>query len=152
MKKYISILAVAMVVTGCFGRGVKPVEQKESAKVASATWDYYILGSWKYTQTTDEGKTADKYVEGVETFMGNGDYINHCMTADSSRVVLKGFWAVDPEKDYTINIYLQSKSTKEGSAKIDHKLVYTLVSLEPGVVFNYTFDGNNRCGYYVENK
>lgn len=74
------------------------------------------------------------------------------MTADSGRVVLKGFWAVDTEKDYTINIYLQSKSTKEGNAAIDHKLAYTLVSLEPGVEFNYTFDGNNRRGFYVESK
>ena len=113
MKKCILILAATTALTGCFGRGVKPVEQKESEKVANATWDFYILGSWKYTQTTEEGKAADKYVEGVETFIGNGDYINHCMTADSGRVVLKGFWAVDTEKDYTINIYLQSKSTKE---------------------------------------
>ena len=154
MKKTILFIALAAALTGCFGKGgeIKPVEQKESEKVANAKWDYYVVGSWKYTQTTDEGATADKYVEGIETFMGNGDYVNHCMTADSSRVVLKGFWAVDSEKDYTIKVYLQTKSTDKGEGQIDHQIDYTLVSLEPGVEFNYTFNGNNRRGFYVADK
>ncbi|MBO4380006.1 MAG: hypothetical protein J5784_03295 [Muribaculaceae bacterium] len=151
MKKYIFIIAATTAITSCLGGGVKPVEQKENEKVASATWDYYVVGSWHYIQTTEEGRTPDKYVEGVESFLGNGDYINHCVTADSSKVVLKGFWAIDPDKDYTINIYLQKKSDgNKVGASLDHKLVYTVVSLEPEVQFNYTFDGNNRHAFRVK--
>ena len=120
--------------------------ENPDSKAANSKWDFYLIGSWLYTQEESELS----YSKGVETFHGNGEYINHTEDAKGNRNVLTGTWRVDNEEDYTIDITIESIKTPEGEQKVDKKMKYTIIALEPEAMLSYEVDGKVRTAACLE--
>ena len=126
--------------------GSSETENPES-KAATSKWDFYLIGSWLYTQE----ETELSYSKGVETFHGNGEYINHTEDAKGNRNVLTGTWRVDNDVDYTIDITIESIKTPEGGEEeVKKEMKYTILAIEPGAMLSYEVDGKVRTAACLE--
>lgn len=160
MKKYLILIVCALLMSSCIDRDNPIIKflksefgqsgEGENKRAAESVWDFYLIGEWKYTQENENGETTGEYAKGIETFAGDGTYTNTTIDAYDDKVVLKGTWALDADEDYTINIKIDKRITSDGDEDdVDLKMVYTLVSLEPEVSFNYITDGKNRSAEWV---
>ena len=148
MKRFLYIivaLTIAVSFTSCKGSGNQQTEDPNS-KAAQSQWDFHLIGSWLYTQED----TTQAYYKGVETFHGTGEYINHTEDAQGNRNVLTGTWRVNNDKEYTIDITIESIKTPTEEKKVDEKHQYTIVALEPGAMLSYVVDGITRTAACVE--
>lgn len=143
MKKLLYIimaLACAVSINSCGKSGNEQNQEAPDSKAAKSQWDFYLIGSWLYTQ---EDTTKD-FSKGVETFHGTGEYINHTEDAQGNRNVLTGTWRVNNDEDYTIDITIESIKTAKGEKKVDEKRKYTIVAIEPEAMLSYVVDGKTR--------
>lgn len=160
MKKYLLILAgVAMLLTiGCkeksgeSAQGNAETEEQEAPKASAAaetSWDYFLVGTWKYSEQTPEGKEPTSYPKGVETFSGNGDYECLTETAGGSKAIIHGTWKLDDKDPYTIWVTQKSIKTANKTKEGESKRKYTVLSLETGKELIYQTGDSYRTAEWL---
>lgn len=145
MKKYILLmLAVALMICGCQKEksgqdAATETEEPKESVAKDATWDFFLLGTWKYAEQAPEGVKLSPYPKGMETFYSNGEWANHTMTAKGQKVLLKGTWKLDDKNKYVVWVTQTEGISDGGKAKKTgtNKVKYVIVSLTPGSSLNY---------------
>ncbi len=142
-RNIILLISIALVLCSCKkesnNQETDGSEAPKESVAKEATWDFFILGSWKYTEKAPEGKKLSPYPNGIETFYSNGEWSNHTMTAKGEKVLLKGTWRLDDKENYVIwvtqteGISGGGKNKKTGTNKVK----YVVATLQPGEQFNY---------------
>ena len=139
MKKYILFIVCAILVCGCKDKATTSTEPTPQTSVAKdAKWDFFILGTWKYEESTPEGKKGTAYPKGIETFYANGEYVNHTMTSHGEKVLIKGTWQLDDKEEYVLWVTqneVQSASGKKVTGNSRRK--YIIQSLDTEKSLNY---------------
>ena len=145
MNKYLLlVIAIALTLCGCKNEKssqdteTKADEPKESV-AKDATWDFFLLGTWKYTEQAPKGAKLSPYPKGVETFYSNGEWANHTMTAKGEKVLLKGTWKLDDKDQYVVWVTQKEGISGGGKSKKTgtNKIKYVIASLTPGTSLNY---------------
>jgi hypothetical protein len=158
MKKYILlIIAIALTLCGCQKEkssqdvATETEEPKESV-AKDATWDFFLLGTWKYAEQAPKGAKLSPYPKGMETFYSNGEWANHTMTAKGQKVLLKGTWKLDDKDQYVVWVTQTEGISDGGKAKKTgtNKVKYVIVSLTPGTTLNYMAGDCFRQAEYIK--
>ena len=126
--------------------------QEDPAKsVAQDTkWDYYLIGNWKYTESTPAGKKPTAYTKGVETFSGNDEYMKYHETAKQEKVILRGTWQLDDKEKYTV--WVTQKSVQTGSGKMkegNNRVKYVIQMLDTGKKLVYAVGDSYRTAEFL---
>ena len=158
MKKYILlIMAVTLMMGGCkketsSQEAATETEEPKESVAKDATWDFFLLGTWKYSEQAPKDAKLSPYPKGMETFYSNGEWANHTMTSKGDKVLLKGTWKLDDKDPYVVwvtqteGISGGGKSKKTGTNKIK----YVIVSLTPGSKLNYMAGNCFRQAEYIK--
>lgn len=133
------MVLVALMMTGCLP-GKRKAEPVQSVAKESV-WDFYLVGTWRYTEDESEGKSG--YPKGTETFYGDGKY--SCIAYDSSgkKVTIEGAWRLDDKEDFVV--WINQKSVKSGNrivSKEKKTVKYVVNSLAPEQALVYQVDNN----------
>lgn len=154
MKRYMLILAgtALLALSGCKEKTAGNGEGQEaptSSAAAETTWDYFLVGTWKYSETTPEGKKGTLYPKGVETFAGNGDYECLTQTAKGEKVIIHGTWKLDDQDPYTV-LVTQTSIKTAGKTKEGKSLrKYVVQSLDTGKELIYQTDDAYRTAEWL---
>ena len=156
MKKILFLMIVtAFVMVGCIkeksgGKEEGTVDVPDSSAAAETTWDYFLIGTWKYAESVPEGKKGTAYPKGVETFSGNGDYQCLTQTGGGEKVIILGTWKLDDQDAYTIWVTQTSIKTASGKSKEGKsKRKYTVLSLDTGKQLIYRIDDSVRTAEWL---
>ncbi len=155
MKNYIILIACTLILCGCKGDKEDTSSSENAPKesvAADSKWDFFLLGSWKYTEQAPKDGKLSPYPQGIETFFSNGEWSNHTMTAKGEKVLLKGTWRLDDKDDYTLWVIQTEGQTAEKKKKGINKIKYVVASLEPGKQFIYMAGDCYRTAEYVQGK
>jgi hypothetical protein len=123
-------------------------QQQEDNKI---TWDFFLVGSWKYGEVADEGKELSTFPAGVENFLGSGDYICYSQTEKGDKAIIKGTWKLDDKDKYGFWVYLTEVKLANGnSKKLNNKMKYTMLSLNPRKMMTYRVGDCTRKAQWSE--
>ena len=148
MKKILFLMICAtLFITGCKKENGKDTgeEAPEASAAANTSWDYFLVGTWKYSEKAAEGKETTAYPKGIETFSGNGDYQCLTQTSKGEKVIILGTWSLDHQDAYTIWVTQTSITTGSGKKKEGKsKRRYTVLTLDTGKELVYKVDDSVR--------
>jgi len=151
MKKLLFLALMACLAAGCKDSGgskdKEEVEEPESSVAKDATWDLFLIGSWRYADT---GGKKTEYAEGIENFHANGDY--ECYTQDKKgrKVVINGTWKLDDDDDFVVWVTQKSIKNAEGTISNDEEEVkYIILSLAPEETLNYQAGKTTRTAEWI---
>lgn len=136
--------------SSCKKEGADNAGDAQNSVAAETKWDYYLIGNWKYTESTPEGKKPTAYTKGVETFAGNGDYMNYTETAKKEKVIIRGTWQLDDREKYTV--WVTQKSVQTGSGKMkegNNKIKYVIQLLDTGKKLIYNVGDSYRTAEFL---
>ena len=98
MKKTLVLVLLALVMTGCW-RAKPKAEPKQSAAKESV-WDFYLIGTWQYTE--DDSDIKSSFPKGTESFYGDGKYLCHAIDKKGKNVTVEGVWRLDDDEDFVV--------------------------------------------------
>lgn len=163
IKSFIILFLCSMLMSSCIIKPLKKlffsssgeeeeqlVKEPEKSKAKESKWDFYFVGSWRYSTLNTE-KSGD-YKEGIETFLGDGSYSNLTFTSDGKKAVVKGRWKLDDKEDYVVWVDQECVVTDQGKKTVNTKVKYIVMSLDPGVELLYLVDGVTRKSQWVAGK
>ena len=147
MKKTIVFILLSLLMVGCLP-GIRKPEPKQSV-AKEAVWDFFLVGSWRYTEDYSDDKTD--YPQGTESFYGDGKYVCNAVDEKGNNVTIKGKWRLDDEEDFVVWVTQKSvKSGKETLSTEKKKVKYVVNSLAPNKALVYQVDDVYRSAEWVE--
>ncbi len=149
MKHILFIACLATMLVACKTTTPEP----ENSVAATAQWDFFLLGSWEYEETSESEDNLSAYPKGTESFNADGSYSNYAIGSNGKKSILKGTWRLDDKEDYTVWVTVTTIQTKEGEKEIEGKPEkYTIISLDPMNTLTYQIDNSVRVAEWKEDK
>lgn len=148
MKKTIVLMLLALVMTGCIPGGKRKAEPKQSV-AKEAVWDFYLIGTWKYTEEESEQKSF--FPKGSESFNGDGKYLCHAIDKKGNNVTIEGSWRLDDKENFVV--WVTYNTVKSGSKTLtkEKKVVkYVVNALAPNQSMVYQVGDAFRSADWVK--
>lgn len=149
MKKSLLISMLALLLVGCWQTHSK--EEPKNSVAKEATWDIFLLGSWRYNE--DASPEKSDYPQGIETFFGDGTYICYTENKKGEKVIINGTWRLDDEEDFIVWVTQQKVETANKTICSSEKKFKCIInSLTPESSLVYQMDDTHRSAEWVENQ
>ncbi len=144
-----SAILVALLLAGCNKQAKSEADEEPEDSVAKeATWDYFLVGSWRYVEDSN-GKNST-YPEGIETFFANGDYICYTQDSNGEKVIINGTWKLDDEEDYVVWVTQEKiKNAEKTISSDDKELKYVINSIAPEKALVYQVEDSYRSAEWM---
>jgi hypothetical protein len=147
MKKTLVLVLLALVMTGCW-RAKPKAEPKQSAAKESV-WDFYLIGTWQYTENDSDIKSS--FPQGTESFYGDGKYLCHAIDKKGKNVTVEGVWRLDDNEDFVVWVTMNAvKSGRKTLSKEKKKVKYVVNALAPNKYMVYQVGDAYRTAEWVE--
>lgn len=147
MKKTLVLVLLALVMTGCW-RAKPKAEPKQSAAKESV-WDFYLIGTWQYTE--DDSDIKSSFPQGTESFYGDGKYLCHAIDKNGKNVTVEGVWRLDDNEDFVVWVTINAvKSGRKTLSKEKKKVKYVVNALAPNKYMVYQVGDAYRSAEWVE--
>ena len=147
MKKTLVLVLLALVMTGCW-RAKPKAEPKQSAAKESV-WDFYLIGTWQYTE--DDSDIKSSFPQGTESFYGDGKYLCHAIDKKGKNVTVEGVWRLDDNEDFVVWVTINAvKSGGKTLSKEKKKAKYVVNALAPNKYIVYQVGDAYRTAEWVE--
>lgn len=147
MKKTLVLVLLALVMTGCW-RAKPKAEPKQSAAKESV-WDFYLIGTWQYTE--DDSDIKSSFPQGTESFYGDGKYLCHAIDKKGKNVTVEGVWRLDDDEDFVVWVTINAvKSGGKTLSKEKKKVKYVVNALAPNKYIVYQVGDAYRTAEWVE--
>ena len=147
MKKTLVLVLLALVMTGCW-RAKPKAEPKQSAAKESV-WDFYLIGTWQYTE--DDSDIKSSFPQGTESFYGDGKYLCHAIDKKGKNVTVEGVWRLDDNEDFVVWVTINAvKSGGRTLSKEKKKVKYVVNALAPNKYIVYQVGDAYRTAEWVE--
>ena len=147
MKKTLVLVLLALVMTGCW-RAKPKAEPKQSAAKESV-WDFYLIGTWQYTE--DDSDIKSSFPQGTESFYGDGKYLCHAIDKKGKNVTVEGVWRLDNDEDFVVWVTINAvKSGGKTLSKEKKKVKYVVNALAPNKYIVYQVGDAYRTAEWVE--
>ena len=147
MKKTLILILLALIMTGCW-RAKPKAEPKQSAAKESV-WDFYLIGTWQYTE--DDSDIKSSFPQGTESFYGDGKYLCNAVDKKGKNVTVEGVWRLDDNEDFVVWVYINAvKSGGKTLSKEKKKIKYVVNALAPNKYMVYQVGDAYRTAEWVE--
>ena len=147
MKKTLILILLALIMTGCW-RAKPKAEPKQSAAKESV-WDFYLIGTWQYTE--DDSDIKSSFPQGTESFYGDGKYLCHAIDKKGKNVTVEGVWRLDDNEDFVVWVYINAvKSGGKTLSKEKKKIKYVVNALASNKYMVYQVGDAYRTAEWVE--
>ena len=147
MKKTLILILLALSMTGCW-RAKPKAEPKQSAAKESV-WDFYLIGTWQYTE--DDSDIKSSFPQGTESFYGDGKYLCHAIDKKGKNVTVEGVWRLDDNEDFVVWVTINAvKSGGRTLSKEKKKVKYVVNALAPNKYIVYQVGDAYRTAEWVE--
>ena len=148
MKKTLILIMLALVMTGCLPGSKRKAEPKQSV-AKEAVWDFYLIGTWQYTEENSESKSF--FPQGTETFYGDGKYLSHAIDKKGNNVTIEGSWRLDDKENFVV--WITHKSVKSGKKTLSSEkkeFKYVVNALAPNQYLVYQVGDAFRSAEWVK--
>lgn len=147
MKRILILILLALIMTGCW-RAKPKAEPKQSAAKESV-WDFYLIGTWQYTE--DDSDIKSSFPQGTESFYGDGKYLCNAIDKKGKNVTVEGVWRLDDNEDFVVWVYINAvKSGGKTLSKEKKKIKYVVNALAPNKYMVYQVGDAYRTAEWVE--
>lgn len=148
MKKVYIMVLLVLIMTACIPGGKRKAEPKQSAAKESV-WDFYLIGTWQYTE--DDSDVKSSFPKGTETFTGDGKYVCQAVDKKGKNVTLEGTWRLDDKEDFVVWVYINAvKSGRKTLSKEKKKVKYVVNALAPNKYLVYQIGDAYRSADWVK--
>lgn len=148
MKKTIVLMLLALIMAGCIPGGKRKAEPKQSV-AKEAVWDFYLIGTWKYTEENSEQKSF--FPKGSESFYGDGKYLCHAVDKKGNNVTIEGSWRLDDKENFVVWVtYNVVKSGSKTLTKEKKVVKYVVNALAPNQSMVYQVGDAFRSADWVK--
>ena len=147
MKKTLVLVLLALVMTGCWRAKPKAEPMQSAAK--ESVWDFYLIGTWQYTE--DDSDIKSSFPQGTESFYGDGKYLCHAIDKKGKNVTVEGVWRLDNDEDFVVWVTINAvKSGGKTLSKEKKKVKYVVNALAPNKYIVYQVGDAYRTAEWVE--
>ena len=147
MKKTLVLVLLALVMTGCWRAKPKAEPMQSAAK--ESVWDFYLIGTWQYTE--DDSDIKSSFPQGTESFYGDGKYLCHAIDKKGKNVTVEGVWRLDDNEDFVVWVTINAvKSGGKTLSKEKKKVKYVVNALAPNKYIVYQVGDAYRTAEWVE--
>ena len=147
MKKTLVLVLLALVMTDCWRAKPKAEPMQSAAK--ESVWDFYLIGTWQYTE--DDSDIKSSFPQGTESFYGDGKYLCHAIDKKGKNVTVEGVWRLDDNEDFVVWVTINAvKSGGKTLSKEKKKVKYVVNALAPNKYIVYQVGDAYRTAEWVE--
>ena len=147
MKKTLVLVLLALVMTDCWRAKPKAEPMQSAAK--ESVWDFYLIGTWQYTE--DDSDIKSSFPQGTESFYGDGKYLCHAIDKKGKNVTVEGVWRLDDDEDFVVWVTINAvKSGGKTLSKEKKKVKYVVNALAPNKYIVYQVGDAYRTAEWVE--